>query len=224
MPNPRARRFFDRWGENIFVSFEKRWVRKTAFGAEKSSEKWGLLHYAVDKKHRNRAISNLHMAYPDWSEDQCKKVAKQVFVHFARVGGDFVRSSVRTKQEVLDSTEVEGFEYLEEAESLQSGVLLVSGHFGNWERYAQWMVAKGRDVHVVVRDADQQGVQARMTAIREKAGVSILSRGNAARGILGQVRKNGLVGILADQNSGDCFVPFFNKPCGTVTGPAVLHT
>jgi KDO2-lipid IV(A) lauroyltransferase len=60
-------------------------------------------------------------------------------------------------------------------------------------------------------------------AIREAAGVEVMSRGNSARQSLVKLRKNQMIGILADQNSKDCYVPFFNMPCGTVNGPAVLH-
>jgi Kdo2-lipid IVA lauroyltransferase/acyltransferase len=94
---------------------------------------------------------------------------------------------------------------------------------GNWERFAQWTVAIGRPLTVVARDANQEGVQLQVLRIRESVGVEVLSRGNTARQALVRLRKNGRIGILADQNSGDCFVPFFGRPCGTATGPAVLH-
>jgi len=41
--------------------------------------------------------------------------------------------------------------------------------------------------------------------------------------MLAELRKNKLLGVLPDQNTDECFVPFFGHPTGTVLGPAVLH-
>ena len=40
---------------------------------------------------------------------------------------------------------------------------------------------------------------------------------------MGVLRGGGTVALLPDQNSEECFVPFFGQPCGSVLGPAVLH-
>ena len=43
------------------------------------------------------------------------------------------------------------------------------------------------------------------------------------RYVLTHLRKNEMVGILPDQNSGDVFVDFFGRPCESVAGPAIIH-
>jgi KDO2-lipid IV(A) lauroyltransferase len=50
----------------------------------------------------------------------------------------------------------------------------------------------------------------------------VVNKGNAFRPLLRALSNRGAVGILPDQNSGDCFVPFFGMPAGTVLGPAKL--
>ncbi len=103
------------------------------------------------------------------------------------------------------------------------GVIFLTGHLGNWERAGHFVAASGRHLNVVARDANQDGVQAHVLRMRESTGVSVMSRGNSARQALVKLRKKELIGILADQNSLDSFVPFFGFPCGTVSGPSVLH-
>ena len=211
-----------RLGEPLFVKYQSRFEKMSPTEAEKAGERLGKIHYALDRKHRFRTFANLEMAMPELG-DKRFEVGREVFRHFGRVAGDFLRTPVRTQEEVLASVTVEGYEHIEEAEARGKGILCVTGHFGNWERYSQWMVAKGKKLSVIARDANQEGLQARVLAIRESVGVEVLSRGNSARHALVRLRRNEMIGILADQNSRDCYAPFFGQPCGTVVGPAVLH-
>jgi len=221
---PSLGRFFvTRFGEPLFVRYQARFERMDQIQAEKAGERLGRIHYAIDRKHRLRTLSNLAMALPEIDPRRRALIAKGVFMHFGRIGGDFLRSPIRKFDEVTSNMAVDGFEHVEAAEARGKGIIALTGHFGNWERYAQYMVARGRKLSVIARDANQEGVQARVQAIREAAGVEVLSRGNSARHSLIKLRKNEMIGILADQNSYDCFVPFFGKMAGTVNGPAVLH-
>lgn len=191
--------------------------------AERRGETLGKLWYRLDRKHRERCLSNLSLAFPEMTDVERRALSRQVFLHFGRVAADFLRSPIRTDREVLDSTEIEGREIIETAESADRGIIAVTAHFGNWERFAHWCTATGRPIAVVAREANQSDVQERMQAIRERNGMVVLPRGNAARAILKRLRHRELIGILPDQNTDEAFVPFFGKPTGTVLGPAVLH-
>src|SRR5262249_2533242 len=82
--------------------------------------------------------------------------------------------------------------------------------------------ATGHKISVVVRDANADDMNAEVIRLRKAAGLDVIPRGAAARGVLSRLKKNELVGILPDQNSADAFLPFFGKPCWTVLGTDVL--
>lgn len=206
----------------LFGMAERSFRRRSEARAERLGERLGLLLFKLDKKHRERTRKNLAMAFPEWPAERVESVAQGVFRHFGRVTADFMRTESRTNEQVIASIQAEGMEHFTRALEAGRGVVLVTGHFGNWERMAQYLTAVGLPVSVVARDANQEGVNDRVLKLREKAGVEVLSRGNAARMILSKLKKNTVVGILPDQNAGDIYVPFFGKPCGTVQGPAVL--
>ncbi len=191
--------------------------------AERRGAALGRLLYRIDKKHRNRTLSNLELAFPEWTAEERLKVSTKVFEHFGRITGDFLRSPIRTNEEVLASSEVVGFEHFEAAFGRGKGVIGVTAHFGNWERFAHWVTAGGREISVIARDANQSAIQERVSRIRSVAGTSVISRGDSAVEISSRLRRNELIGILPDQNSEESFVPFFGHPCGSVLGPAVLH-
>ena len=145
-----------------------------------------------------------------------------VFAHFGMSMADFIRAGKRSKEEVLSSITPEGFDSIEQLLKEGKGIIIVTGHFGYWERLAQFIALQGHPFSVIVRDVNDPATNQLVLEMRTAAGVSSISRGNAARAVLTRLRKNELVGILPDQNSGDIFVPFFGKPCGTFVGPAVL--
>jgi KDO2-lipid IV(A) lauroyltransferase len=189
--------------------------------AERRGERLGMVLYRLDKKHRNRTLSNLELAFPDWDEAKRQVAAREIFRHWGRVTGDFMRTPIRSHREVLDSTETEGFEHFQALDKSR-GINACTAHLGNFERFGHWCVSMGHPITVVARDANQGAIQERIARVRENSGMEYLSRGNSARAILSKLRRGELIGLLPDQNTAESFVPFFGKRCGTVLGPAVL--
>jgi len=203
--------------------FENLLKNRPIESAENIAIKFTNIARLVDGKHRKRTLSNLELAFPEWSDEKRREVAKEVYRHFGRIIADFVQTSQRTDQEVLDSMEVIGMEHLHEAEARNNGIIAITGHFGSWERMAQWLHATGRHITVITRDANQGVLDERVKQMRKGAGMDLLSRGSAARGALIALKRNKIVGILPDQNSDEIFVPFFGKQTGYVRGPGILR-
>jgi Kdo2-lipid IVA lauroyltransferase/acyltransferase len=202
---------------------QRSFQRRDVVAAERLGEKLLVLGFRFDRKHRERAIQNIQLAFPEKTPEEARALALETFRHFGRVMGDFLRSPARTDEEVLASIEPNDMRPYLEANAKGKGVLAITGHIGNFERLAHWYQAKGYSMSVVARDANDQGLQQQVASIRGGRGLSILSRGNSARDILKRIKNNETVAILPDQNSNEAFIQFFGKPCGTVLGPAVLH-
>lgn len=211
-----------RAGFLAFKMAEKAFQRRDTVAAERTGERLGNLVYKLSHKHRNRALTNLELAFPEMSLQDRESLAKRVFQHFGRIMGDFMKSPSRTDEEVLSNATVNGFEHLDAALAAGKGAMLITGHLGNWERAAHIVAARGYKLSVVARDANDTDLNRHVLKIRQAHGVEVLSRGHAARAILKKLKANEIIAILPDQNSGDIFIPFFGKPCGTVTGPSSI--
>lgn len=201
---------------------KRRLSGKSLAQAYREGEGFGRLIYRLDAKHRERTQANLRMVFPDWPESQVHENAKKVFENFGRSSVDFLIGANRTLAELESHMKIEGREHLDAGLAQGKGVLLITGHLGNWERCSAWMSKVGYPVHVVARNADQDGVNRIVNEIREGPGTSVLARGNAARAIMEKLKAGEIVGILPDQNADDIFLPFFGFPAGTVLGPGVL--
>jgi len=219
----RKKSLVSKLGAFAFRRFQPAFEHRDVAGAERLGERLAGWWFRLDRKHRERAIWNVQLAFPEKSEEEAKSIARESFRHYGRVMGDFLRSPVRTDQEVLDSVEQRDLGPYVEANDKGKGVLAITGHMGNFERLAHWYQAKGYTMTVIARDANDEGLQDQIAKIRGSRGMQMLSRGDSAREILKKLRNKETIGILPDQNADECFVPFFGKLCGTTLGPAVLH-
>ncbi len=208
---------------NVFDHAVRHFEKKSEADAERRGAQLGRLFMRLDKKHRTQTLANVAMAFPELSDAQVLRLGTRTFEHFGMLMADFLRSRLRTKEQMIASTTYEGEEYVNAAKEQDRGILALTAHFGNWERFAAFGTALDWPITVVARDVDDEGFQSKVLKFRESTGIEVLSRGNAARGMLSALKAKRLVAVLPDQNSSECFVPFFGHPCGTVLGPAVIH-
>lgn len=211
-----------RLGAFAFTKAQQYLLNRKPERAEIIGEKLGRAIYRASKKHRYRALSNLELAFPDMSAPDRERLARQVFEHFGRVTADFLVSAKRTREQLESEMQVEGIEHLDQALELGRGVVMITGHFGNWERQAAYLSYRGHPVTVIQRDARNSQLNQMVQGLREAPGTRVIGRGDAARPMIERLRKNEIIGILPDQNSDEIFVPFFGKPAGTVLGPGVI--
>jgi len=207
----------------FLIGVFERWMHgKSAVKAEKLGRRIGRTLFRVSKKHRDRALANLKLAYPDLPEAERKSLAIQVFEHFGMVATDFMRTSTRSDEEVAANMEVEGREIVDRVLAEGKGMLVVTAHFGNWERFAQFARTQGKEIFAVARDLDDAQAHSDVQRLRELTGLTVISRGNAARTMISLLRENKIVALLPDQNCSESFLPFFGHPTGTVLGPATI--
>jgi len=198
-------------------------VKKSPDKVEQIGERLGRLFFRLGTRRRERAIANLSFGFPDMTLEDRTRMALRVFEHFGRTSADFLASKGRSKEDIEATTEIVGIEHIESALAGGKGVLLITGHFGNWERASAWLSLAGYPLSVIIRDADQKGVNQVVNDLRTESGTGVIPRGNSARQILEKLRANEIIGILPDQNAEDAFLPFFGKPAGTNLGAGVIQ-
>jgi KDO2-lipid IV(A) lauroyltransferase len=218
----KRKQLIDRASIALLRWLEKSLKKKTPAQRDRAGARLCKFLGALDPKRKQVALENLKRAFPDMPEEERKALIPQIYSHFGMVSADFLAGFDRTLEETLSLTEVEGLEHVDAALAAGKGGVFVTGHFGHWERAAAYLSLTGRKVSVVVRDADQDDVNALVNRMRSTPGTEILSRGNAARLILKRLKENVIVGIIADQNADEEYIPFFGVPAGTVLGPGVI--
>jgi KDO2-lipid IV(A) lauroyltransferase len=183
----------------------------------------GLLGYMLSARYRRVAIRNLRHAFPEWNRARVHATARRTFRNFGVALAEFLKAPSMTRDQLEQRVELIGREHLDAAFREGKGVLLLTGHFGNWELMARYLVLLGYPIAVIARPTEDPATTELVTMVRERCGYRVYARGNAARAVLKTLRANEAVGILPDQNAGDVFVEFFGQKAGCVAGPAIFH-
>ncbi len=196
------------------------WGMAQAFG-----KLLGALLYTTLGRYRRVANKNLTLIYGNKKgAAEITQMAKSVFRHFGQVATEFVKLPQLSRADVDRLVVVEGAEHLKQAFEAGQGVLILSGHFGNWEMMGRWFGANGYNLNVVARRANDPEADRLLRGTREGNGAQVFLRGaGSARAMLTCLKKNEVVVILPDQNAADIFVPFFGLPTGITDGPALIH-
>ena len=130
------------------------------------------------------------------------------------------------RQGILDLFEgSEGFEGIEEAHKAGKGIILITGHFGNWELAGAYVAARGIPIEVIVRRMNNPLFDSYVTRTREGAGMIVVHDHDAVRRTPRAFKAGHAVAFVADQGVlglASTFVPFFGRPAKTPRGPAVF--
>lgn len=181
---------------------------------------------ALDRRHIAIAVENLRFAFPEWSDEERRRVAHAVYGHFGAVLLDILWMAHRTPAEVAALVdEVVGAEHVERALGAGRGVVLVTAHVGNWELHGLAHGHRFGAIGVVARPLDNPELDQRLCAFRVRGGNTVIYKKRALAQVLRLLRENRGIALLIDQNvqeSDGIFVQFFNRPAATTTVAAAL--
>src|SRR6516162_300607 len=103
-------------------------------------------------------------------------------------------------------------------------VMIVTGHFGNWEMAGYGLGLLGFTTHAIARRLDNPYLDAFLGTFRKKTGQTILAKDGDFDRIQAVLKANGALATLADQDAGQrgLFVDFFGRPASTHKAIALL--
>ena len=167
------------------------------------------------KIRRHVVRDNLQTAFPDWSSDQCRDVARGMWEHLLLMVTEIAHAPrVIRKTTWRKHLRIHGMEELVRALWLDRPKVLLSGHFGNFELAAYLFGIFGFRIFSVARELDNPLLDAFVTKFRESRGQRILPKKGSAPDVALVLEENGVVGLLGDQAAGPrgCWVEFFGQP------------
>ena len=166
-------------------------------------------------------MRNLELALQELSIEEHRRIADGVFQSVARLLIAFARLPRINRENVAEWIRYEGYEHFEEALRKGRGVLIATGHLGNWELSAFAHAILSAPMCVVVRPLDNPRLDALVARRRTLSGNRLIEKKDFARGMLQALAANQAVGILVDQNTSleeGVFTDFFGIPTASNTG------
>ncbi|CAN5710318.1 N/A [soil metagenome] len=184
----------------------------------------GWVAGGVMRIRRQVVVANLRRAFPEREPSWIARTASASYAHIGREGVALLRMGALGPEEVRERTRVEGIEHVEAPLAEGRGVILLTGHLGNWEIGGAALAVRGIPLDVVARRQNNPLFDARLVRTRESLGMRVVDRTGSAKTLLRSLRSGRVVALVADQNvlSGGVFVKFFGVPASTARGPELL--
>lgn len=165
-------------------------------------------------------------AFPELTAAQVKGLARASYENLGRTSIEAALMSQEPPSDLLALFErVDGWEHIDAILAGGRGGILVTGHLGNWELGGSYIAARGVPIDAVARHMSNRLFEGYLTRSREHFGVEVVFDDAAVRQMPRSLRRNRIIGLLADQGVAglaSLFVPFFGRDAKTPRGPAVF--
>lgn len=186
----------------------------------------GDFMYAIDKRHRDRALGNLRRSFPEMPEHQIRELARrsmqQLIMLFVEVLFTTRLVRIDTIAHIMDLGNFD--EVLRLLIKRDRGLIMLTGHYGNWEVLGYALATLGFETTSVARPLDNPYVNHYLLGVRERMGQRIITKKGATDEVTTILEQKGVVGFIADQNAGPkgIFVDFFGRKASAYKSIALL--
>jgi len=160
-----------------------------------------LLVWAVDRRHRKVARINLRIAFPEMGDAQASRITRRCYRQMGTSAAEFVHLPRMDAAYIREHVRIEGVEHVRAAmRERGQPVLVMTGHFGNWELQSHAYARLFDPMAFIVRPLRSGVFDRIVTERRELAGNIAIRKEDSAKEVMRLLRRGVLVGILIDQN------------------------
>lgn len=170
-------------------------------------------------------FDNLKLAFPELSSNQIKKLAYGTYKNFAITLVEILYLPWTSDEQIKNVVNFKDLDLIDKREKEGNGVILLSGHFGNWEYCAISVGAQlNKKLSVIVKPQRNNFVNDWMNRARTRWTNEVVPLGASIRNVYAVLMKKGIVAMVADQRGPEESIKleFFGRKTSVYTGPAVL--
>ncbi len=186
----------------------------------------GWVMYTVDKRHRQVGIENLRLAYGDqMNEVERDQMVRGVYRHFCMMLMEiFHTPKTITLENYRKYVTLSGHEPILERMLSNEPMILLTGHYGNWEIAGYVFGLFGFPTYSVARALDNAYLDRYLRSFREQTGQRMIPKAGGYDQIVEVLQTNKPLSMLADQDAGQrgMFVDFFGRQASTHKAIALL--
>lgn len=174
---------------------------------------------------RGVALANLELCFPEKTGEEIERILERSYINIATVFFEFLYFPKFTKESLGELVEFpdESRRLIKSALERGKGLILISGHFSNWELVALSIGAfSPKNFLIIVHPFHNKAVDKLANKYRGLLGNSTVPMANSIRPSLSQLRENGIIALLADQSAAkeSATAKFFGINVPTFQGPS----
>lgn len=172
----------------------------------------------LDRRNRAIALRNLEIAFPEKDAAARRAILLDAYRNFGRMAAEWVHFFDLDSANIERYVTYEGREHWDEAIRLSAGrgILVLTGHFGNFELLSVGHSLHGNPIAIVQRPNRNPVIDRAVAARRLRRGNLTISRKGAGREVLRLLRQNWMVAVPLDLDvRRGLFVDFFSLKAST---------
>ncbi len=186
----------------------------------------GEVFYIFDVRHRKRGMHNLRRCFPEKSERELRRLTRESMKQFFRLGVEVMFTTRLIKLDTF-AQHIHFGDFKPALDLLlknHSGLIMLTGHYGNWEVLGYTLATLGFETVSIARPLDNPYISNYVFGIREARGQKIVAKKGATPEVTAALERGGFVGLVADQNAGPkgLFVDFFGRKASTHKSIGIL--
>ena len=188
-------------------------------------ERFGLLASWLQPKRTRIGLLNLRAAFDGrLTPAESRRLIRACYKQLGAGMVELLRLPVIDREYINRYVTVEGNEHLERAAASGKPVILLTGHYGNWEFSSIVAALRGYPIVALARaQRNLPRLYRLLVSYRESKGCTIVHKGGAMKRLIAALDQRQFVGIVGDQASRQgIFVDFFGRPALFATGPFEL--
>ncbi len=151
------------------------------------------------------------------------RLARDAFANYGRMLADFVLIGALGREELSRRMTISGLEHVDAALAAGRGCIMAVPHMGSWDMGGSYAGVLGYRI-AAVAERFPGSLDEAVVATRQAFGMRVIPLGRAAvRGILDELRADGIVALLCDLPQGPGIrVDFFGRQATVPGGPGAL--
>lgn len=193
-------------------------------GIDNASFFIGKLARVIGPLHKSSLVAqkNLKLAFPKWSKAKIYITVKDMWENLGRTAAELPFILKLSNRETTKRLKINNAHLLSQTKN--KPLILVGGHFANWEMQVKAFVSKGINPVIVYRKANNPLINNLIIKLRQNQKMTHIPKGQeSAFKIFKSLKKNRSVALLVDQklNTGTK-ATFLGKDAMTTNMPAKL--
>lgn len=184
-----------------------------------------IIFYYIIPIRKSVTLRNLHKAFPEYTDEKIHKIAFDNYKSFAITLIEILFIPFMTRKQIENAVQCENAELVKKFYERSNGLIVLSGHFGNWE-YIALSISSQINVpfHVVVKSQRNPFVDSYLNRGRTNSINQVVPLGASIRKIYAELKAKKIVAMVADQRgpSDGMRVNFFGQSTSIYPGPAQL--
>ncbi len=185
-----------------------------------------FIYYIIG--YRKKVIfQNLRNSFPEKSEQEIKSIAQKFYRHFTDLLAEGVKNLSISQKQLLKRVKIENPELMQRLYNENRSVLLVSGHYNNWELLitSQSLLFPHQAVGIG-KPLTSKFWDKKLNELRARNGMRIINSRNVNEKLTKWKDESIAILSLSDQSPGDSFksywMEFLNQPTAVLFGTELL--